>query len=136
VAASYNAGRSFISRQLSRQQETSYYDLLMGEETSRYVFRILALKLVMENPKKYGFLVSEDELYQPWETKTIQVKGAIPSFADFAKEHGTNYKMLKILNPWLREVHLTNTAGKTYEIKLPVEGFRIKQIDADAENRN
>jgi hypothetical protein len=136
VAASYNAGRSFVSRQLVRQQETSYYDLLVGEETSRYVFRILALKLVMENPQKYGFLVTKDELYQTWETKTIQVSGGIPNFSNFAREHGTNYKILKMLNPWLRDTHLTNTTGKTYEIKLPVEGFRITQIDTDAENRN
>ena len=124
VAATYNAGRNFVGRQIERQQETNYYDLLLGEETSRYVFRILALKLVMENPEKFGFQVSKHELYTTWNTKTIKLTGSVTNFADFAKEHGTNYKILKMLNPWLREAYLTNTAGKTYEIKLPAEGFR------------
>lgn len=126
VAATYNAGRNFIGRQIERQKETNYYDLLLGDETSRYVFRILALKLVMENPQKYGFDIHKEEYYPLWETKTIMINGPVASFADFAKEHKTNYKILKMLNPWLREAYLTNTSGKTYEIKLPVEGFRTK----------
>jgi len=124
VAATYNAGRNFVDKQIERQKETNYYNLLLGEETERYVFRILALKLVLENPKKYRFLVPEDELYPKWKTKTIKISGAVPDFADFAKEQGTNYKILKMLNPWLREAYLTNRAGKTYEIKLPAKGFR------------
>ena len=126
VAATYNAGRNFVGRQIERQKEINYYDLLLGEETSRYVFRILALKLVMENPQKYGFNVQQNEKYPLWKTKTIEVKGPVASFADFAQEHQTNYKILKMLNPWLREAYLTNTAGKTYKIKLPAEGFRTK----------
>lgn len=126
VAATYNAGRNFIGRQVERQKETNYYDLLLGEETRRYVFRILALKLVMENPREYGFDVREEEIYPQWNTKTIQVTGPVISFADFAQEHNTNYKILKMLNPWLREAYLTNAGGKTYEIKLPAEGFRTR----------
>ena len=126
VAATYNAGRNFVDKQIERQQETNYYDLLLGEETERYVFRILALKLVMENQAKYRFAVPVDELYSKWDTRTIEISGAIPSFADFAKAHGTNYKILKMLNPWLREAYLTNKSGKTYEIKLPKEDFRTK----------
>lgn len=126
VAATYNAGRNFIGRQVERQKETNYYDLLLGEETRRYVFRILALKLVMENPREYGFDVREEEMYPQWNTKTIQVTGAVISFADFAQEHNTNYKILKMLNPWLREAYLTNAGGKTYEVKLPAEGFRTR----------
>ncbi len=124
VAATYNAGRNHLGRQIERQKETNYYDLLFGEETSRYVFRILALKLIMENPEEYGFKVSEEELYPLWNTKTTTIKSKVESFADFAKSHGTNYKILKMLNPWLREAYLTNASGKTYEIKLPAEGFR------------
>lgn len=124
VAATYNAGRSFVGRQLERQQETDYYDLLLGEETGRYVFRILALKLVMEAPQKYGFDVKEDEQYPVWNTKTVSISGPVANFADFAQEHQTNYKILKMLNPWLRESYLTNKSGKTYGIKLPAEGFR------------
>lgn len=126
VAASYNAGRNFMDRQIERQKESSYYDLLLGEETSRYVFRILALKLIMENPEEYGFKVDKKEQYPLWDVKTITVDGPVKDFADFAKEHGTNYKILKMLNPWLRETYLTNSAGKTYLIKVPAEGFRTK----------
>ena len=124
VAATYNAGRNFVSKQIERQQENNYYDLLLGEETSRYVFRILALKLIMENPKEYGFDVSKDELYPVWKTKSIEISGKVDNFAEFAKTHGTNYKILKMLNPWLRDAYLTNASGKTYEIKLPAKGFR------------
>jgi len=129
VAASYNAGRSFIDRQLERQKVSSYYDLLVGEETSRYVFRILALKLIMENPTDYGFVVKEDEKYPLWDVKTITINGPVKDFADFATEHGTNYKILKMLNPWLRETFLTNARGKTYAIKIPAKGFRTKAND-------
>ena len=129
VAASYNAGRSFIDRQLERQKVSSYYDLLVGEETSRYVFRILALKLIMENPTEYGFVVKEDEKYPLWNVKTITVNGPVKDFADFATERGTNYKILKMLNPWLRETFLTNSKGKTYAIKIPAKGFRTKAND-------
>lgn len=126
VAASYNAGRSFMDRQIERQQETSYYDLLLGEETGRYVFRILALKLITENPERYGFKIPEGEQYPMWNTKSIKLSRAVSNFADFAKQYGTNYKILKMLNPWLRDAQLANPKGKTYEIKLPTEGFRTK----------
>lgn len=124
VAASYNAGRRFVDRQLSMQQERNYYDLLLGEETERYVFRILALKMIMENPEAYGFRVTEKEKYPLWKTTPVDINKAIPDFALFAKEHGTNYKILKMLNPWLRENFLTNAKGKTYTIQLPDKNFR------------
>lgn len=126
VAATYNAGRNFVDKQIERQKETNYYNLLLGDETERYVFRILALKLVMENPEKYRFLVPKDELYSKWNTKTIEISGDVSNFADFAKGHGTNYKILKMLNPWLREAYLTNKLGKKYEIILPTKNFRTK----------
>ncbi|WP_163718156.1 lytic transglycosylase domain-containing protein [Mangrovibacterium lignilyticum] len=129
VAASYNAGRSFIDRQLERQKVSSYYDLLVGEETSRYVFRILALKLIMENPKQYGFDIKKDEIYPMWDVKNITINGPVKDFADFAAEHGTNYKILKTLNPWLRETFLTNSRGKTYVIKVPGKNFRTNTND-------
>ncbi|MDX9880749.1 MAG: lytic transglycosylase domain-containing protein [Prolixibacteraceae bacterium] len=120
VAASYNAGRSFISNQAERQKTNGYYDLLLGEETARYVFRIMALKIIMENPEKYGFQVPDKEKYPVIETKTIGITGAVPNFADFAKQHSISYKMLKQFNPWLRESYLTNPSGKTYQVKIPV----------------
>lgn len=124
VAASYNAGRRFVDRQMSIQKEYSYFDLMLGEETERYVFRILALKLILENPEAYGFQVTESEKYPLWKTKNVQVDKAVPDFALFAKEYGTNYKILKMLNPWLRESFLTNAKGKTYTIKIPEKNFR------------
>ncbi|MFV0378543.1 MAG: lytic transglycosylase domain-containing protein [Mangrovibacterium sp.] len=126
VAASYNAGRAFVDRQLGIQKVDNYYDLLIGEETTRYVFRILALKLMMENPKEYGFDIPESEKYPLWEVKKTTVNGPVNSWADYAIAHGTNYKILKMLNPWLRDNKLVNKAGKTYEITLPAAGFRTK----------
>ena len=120
VAASYNAGRSFTTGQMDRQKSENYYDLLLGDETARYVFRILALKVIFSDPDKYGFLVTDEEKYPIIKTKIIDVKGAVPNFADFAIQQGISYKMLKIFNPWLRESFLTNPSGKTYQIKIPI----------------
>lgn len=119
AAASYNAGFTGITRQQTRQQESTYFDLYFGEETGRYVFRMVAVKEILGNPLKYGFVVPAEELYQPWETVEVEVSGPITSFAEFAKSHGTSYKQLKTLNPWLREAFLTNKLGKTYKIKVP-----------------
>jgi hypothetical protein len=118
TAASYNAGRRGMDRQIARQKQTDYYDLLLNDETSRYIFRILAFKLILESPSDYGFELSEKDLYQPLNYKTVEVSGKIEDFAVWATEQGTNYKMLKYLNPWLRENKLTNSLGKTYVIKI------------------
>jgi len=120
VAASYNAGRTFTSSQMERQKSDSYYDLLLGDETARYVFRILALKLILSEPEKYGFRVPDSEKYPVIETKIVDVSGPVPDFTAFARQYGISYKMLKMFNPWLRESFLTNPSGKTYRIKIPV----------------
>lgn len=119
AAASYNAGRRGIDRQLTRQKETDYYDLLLNEETARYIFRILAIKLILEDPAAYGFHLSKQDLYQPIAYDVVVVNGPVTDFAEFAKQHNTNYKMLKFLNPWLRDNNLTNSQGKTYEVRVP-----------------
>ncbi len=119
VAASYNAGRRGIDRQIDRQDQEHYYNLLVSEETSRYVFRIIALKVILENPSKYGFNIAKSEIYPSIPTKTIKVNGKVEDFAAFAEKHRTNYKILKYFNPWLREAYLTNRSGKTYEIEIP-----------------
>jgi hypothetical protein len=121
VAASYNAGRSAIDRQLNRQKVSSYYDLLLSEETERYVFRIIALKLILEDPVKYGFMVAEEEKYPLWNTRSMEISGPVTNLADFSIAQGTNYKMLKYYNPWLRDNTLTNKSGKVYVIQLPAE---------------
>lgn len=125
AAASYNMGRDGINKQMVRQKENDYYDLLLGEETSRYVFRIIALKTIFNNPREYGFNLREKDLYKPVPFELVEVTGSVADFADFAKEHGTNYKILKFLNPWLREAYLLNPSGKTYFIKVPREDARI-----------
>lgn len=119
VAASYNAGRKGIDREVERQKENHYYDLLLNEETSRYVFRILALKTIMETPEKYGFNLKGKDLYPPFEVNIIAIEHGIDNFADFAKNYGISYKILKYFNPWLRDTFLTNNTGKLYEIKIP-----------------
>lgn len=124
AAAAYNAGRTGIDRQVKRQKASeNYYDLLLNSETSRYVFRILAFKEIMANPKAYGFYFNTSDLYDPIPVKKIKVTSTIEDLADFAKEHGINYKVLKIHNPWLRDTKLPNSSGKTYYISIPKEGY-------------
>lgn len=124
AAAAYNGGMSGIAKQIERQKIIpNYYDLLLTEETSRYIFRILALKEIMQNPEKYGYSIPADELYKPIPTKTIEVNTEITNLADFATEQGINYKILKIHNPWLRDISLKNSSGKIYKIEIPIEGY-------------
>lgn len=123
AAAAYNAGDRGMSRQQERQDEEDYYDLLLGEETGRYVFRILALKEIMKDPKKYGFNYAEDDLYKHIPTYQVKVDSPVSDFAAFAKDLGINYKILKIHNPWLREAHLNNSSRKEYFIDIPEKGY-------------
>lgn len=123
AAAAYNAGNAGIQRQLDRQDADGYYELLLGEETGRYVFRILALKEIMQNPEKYGFNFSEDQLYQHIPTYKLKVDTPVTDFPKFAREQGINYKILKIHNPWLREAHLNNSSRKEYFIEIPEKGY-------------
>lgn len=120
VAASFNAGMRGIDRQLERQKADDYYNLLLVTETGRYVFRIAALKLILENPAAYNLIVPEEDKYPVIPTKEIEVAGPVLDFADFAHAHDINYKLLKDFNPWLRQAYLTNTSGKTYTIKIPL----------------
>jgi membrane-bound lytic murein transglycosylase D len=96
---------------------------LLVEETARYVFRILAVKEIMTNPKNYGFNYREKDLYPPYKTYVVKVDSSISDLATFAFENDINYKILKYLNPWLRDTYINNKNGKTYEIKLPAKGF-------------
>ncbi|MFM9987723.1 lytic transglycosylase domain-containing protein [Flavobacterium sp.] len=123
AAASYNGGMSGISSQMEFQQVNNYYDLLLNDETSRYVFRILALKEIMKNPILYGFDIQKDKLYQKILTRKIEVDTTINNLALFAKSQGINYKTLKYHNPWLRDKKLDNPKNKKYEIEIPTEGY-------------
>jgi len=124
TAASYNFGRNGINRQIEHQNNSNYYDMVLGEETGRYVFRCIALKVIFENPKQYGFFFESKDLYPPLRYYTVEVDSTISSIASFAEKFNTSYKMIKQLNPWLRENYLTNKKKKVYTIKIPMEGFR------------
>lgn len=121
AAASYNFGINGINEQMDRQGTNNYYNLVLGEETSRYVFRILATKIIMQNPELYGFEISKEELYKPFETYEVVVDSSVTSWANFAKSYKINYKILKLYNPWLRESYLINKKRKRYAVKLPIE---------------
>ncbi|GAB5399877.1 MAG: lytic transglycosylase domain-containing protein [Aureisphaera sp.] len=123
AAAAYNAGNAGINRQLKKQLVDDYYDVLLNDETSRYVFRILAFKEILSNPEKYGFNFREKDLYTPIPTYNVKVDTAVTDFALFAKQFDINYKILKLHNPWLRDNYLKNASGKEYLIQIPEKGY-------------
>lgn len=124
AAASYNMGRRNVSKQIDRQKTKNYYDLVLGAETGRYLYRVIALKLILENPEKYGFYIQKNQKYSSIPYTLVRVDTAISQLADFAYEMGINYKVLKLLNPWLRDNKLTNKTNKTYEIKIAKKDWR------------
>lgn len=120
VAASYNAGQAGISRRLADQHQTSALELWLPEETARYLFRLLSVKMLFEHPAAFGFDVPESERYpyvKPRETVTVS--DPVPSLVDFAEKHGTTYARLKEANLWLRDSKLTNKNRKAYKILIP-----------------
>jgi hypothetical protein len=123
AAASYNGGMNGVNKKIAEQKVSDYYDLALTDETSRYVFRILALKEIMKSPEKYGFNLFPSDLYESIPSKKIAVDTTINDLADFAKTQGINYKILKIHNPWLRDRKLDNPNNKKYEIEIPLEGY-------------
>lgn len=119
AAASYNGGITGVNKQIDLQKVSNYYDLLLNEETSRYVFRILALKEIMKAPEKFGFAVPKQDLYELYPTRKLEIDSTVTNLADFAIRQGVNYKILKLYNPWLRDSKLDNKAKKKYVIELP-----------------
>jgi membrane-bound lytic murein transglycosylase D len=130
-AASYNAGDSGINRFMSYQNQKSYYDLALFTETGRYIYRAIAIKLIMENPKAYGFNFTKNDLYPVIETDQIEVDSTITDLTVFAKSQGTSYKLLKMFNPWLRAQKLTNKKKTKYTISIPKKGVRTKNYSTD-----
>lgn len=127
VAAAYNAGNGRISGELGKQLATRAVDLWLVEETSRYMFRIMAAKLVLQDPQQYGFLIKKEQLYPPLPYKEVSVTKSIDNLAQFAKENGVSYAQLKDANPWLRGTTLENKSGRTYTLKI---------LDKDGMNYN
>jgi membrane-bound lytic murein transglycosylase D len=129
VAASYNLGMGGIDKQLAKQKSGSYYDLYLNEETSRYVFRILAVKEIISRPKAYGYRLRPKDLYPPVPVYTVKVDSAITDLAGFAIAQGSNYKILKLMNPWLLKSTLANPERKTYIIQFPRKGVKLYGVD-------
>lgn len=117
--ASYNAGQGRISSELKSQGVDTSFDLYLVEETSRYVFRIMAIKAVMEHPRDYGFALTADQLYQPEDYTEVTVSGPVADWPAWAQSHGITYAQLRESNPWIRAKKLTNSKGKTYKVKIP-----------------
>ncbi|MBN2480747.1 MAG: lytic transglycosylase domain-containing protein [Bacteroidales bacterium] len=124
AAASYNMGRNNLDSQIERQKTGNYYDLLLNDETARYIYRVLAQKLVTENPEAFGFIIEDEEYYPVIKTYTVTVDNAVDNLADFAVRYSINYKILKQMNPWLRQNALPNNSRKTYSIEIPESGQR------------
>lgn len=119
VAAAYNTGPARVSKELELQQASAAFDLYLSEETTRYMFRILATKLILENPRAYGFSLSPDQFYTPIEYDIVEVSTPIEDWPTWAKEHGITYAQLKDANMWIRDKTLPNRSGKTYRVRVP-----------------
>ncbi len=119
AAASYNRGINGIKKKLANQKVDNYYDLLLGSETKRYIFRVLAMKMILSNPLNYGYNYNEKDLYKFEKVREFEVDTAISNLAIFSKKMGINYKILKIHNPWLIQNHLNNRSRKLYYVKIP-----------------
>lgn len=125
AAASYNLGLAGVTRRAGVQGVDNYYDLYMPEETMRYVYRILSMKLVVENPARYGFVLRKEDYLQPFKNyQEVTVRDTQIDWSAFAQSHGTNYKMLRVLNPWIRSYEYANKSGKAYVVKVPTGNFR------------
>ncbi len=120
AAASFNRGIEGMSAAVKNQDTNDYYSLYLNQETARYIYRILALKQVLSNPQQYGFFLETEDLYPSYKYKTVTVDSNITNLTEFAKANGTNYKTLRILNPWIINYSLTNKERRKFEIKLPV----------------
>lgn len=123
AAAAYNLGSGGVNKQVGRQGIKDYYSLLLPEETSRYVFRLLAMKELVRDPERYGFHIRTKDLYAPYSTRRVTITGTIEDIAAFSLRQGTEYKTVKLLNPWLRENTLTVREGRSYELLLPRDDF-------------
>ncbi len=125
AAAAYNTGRKSIGNSIEKQKTNNYYDLYLNEETSRYIYRILAIKEIYENLDKYGFNLTKDDFYPPIPVKVITINKSVNNLADFAIIQGINYRLLKEFNPWLRSDKLIIKKGKSYQITIPI----LKNLD-------
>ena len=118
AAASYNMGIAGMAEKCKIQQTDNYYNLLLTQETSRYVFRMLAMKVIFSNPDACGYVLKAEDLYQPFAYNTVEVDTPVTNITRFAAEYGLQYRHIKLLNPWLRDNHIHNPGRKVYSIRL------------------
>lgn len=118
AAAAYNMGQNGLRNQTERQEQSNYYDLILSDETSRYVFRILAMKAIFSEPADFGFNLTAADLYKPYAYKTFIIDGPVESWPAFCKQNGLTYRELKLLNPWLRDAQLTNSEKREYKVQV------------------
>lgn len=129
AAASYNIGPNGLYRVIEAQKQKEYYNLLFNEETARYLFRILAIKTIIEHPEKYGFILDKNDFYPPITPVELEIDSTISNLASWADTHQTNYKIIKYLNPWMRDIELPNPKRKKYLIKVPSNDMRVVLYD-------
>lgn len=127
AAAAYNCGENGLAKRMEAQGTNCYYDIRLNSETARYVYRILAMKIIMQQPQQYGYFIRHCDLYPPIPTRTASLSGQDVDLYKFAKDNGTTYLMLRKLNPWLQTDNLKNKAGKIYTVKLPVENGTLQK---------
>ena len=127
AAAAYNCGENGLSRRMETQGVSSYYDVRLNTETSRYVYRILAVKLIMQHPQQFGYNLRHCDLYAPIPTRSTTLSGQNVDLYKFAKNNGTTYKMLRDLNPWIQTDNLKNTANRSYTVALPTEDGTLQK---------
>ena len=137
VAASYNAGKNNINKRIAAQKENRAINLVLLPETSRYIFRLMAVKIIFNNPKAYGFNLRSRDLYPPLPiANVIKISGRVESWADIAKKHGLTYQQLHDANPWIRSASLTNKSGKSYSVKIPdAKGLRYNPDNTKAHSK-
>ncbi len=121
VAASYNAGQGAVKRFNNNQHSEDATHWWMTEQTSRYIFRLLAVKMIFSNPSAYGFVIRADQLYPQLDYDTVEVKAGIKDLASYAKQKGVSYYQLRDANPWLRDSKLVCQKGKTYKLLIPTQ---------------
>jgi len=124
AAASFNIGMSNVRYRMKMQSLRNYYDMQFPEETARYVYRALAFKILLEDPRRFGFYIGAEDLYKPFEYTEVTVKGVVDNWSEFAAKHNTNFKLLKMYNQWIRSNKLENRQNHTFVVKVPKEGTR------------
>ncbi len=134
AAAAYNMGKNGLQRRVIEQNTNNYYNLKLNTETAEYVFRIIAVKEIMENPRKYGFVLRSKDLYTMPVYRTIKVDSTISDLNNFAISNSINYKLLKEFNPWLRTTSLPDESRKMYTIKIPLDTVSLVFDDLKLNN--